>query len=140
MGDWMRQIAIVISVLVIVAGILWGSYYYVDHLFDQPSEEELPNEILIRNTEILEEVNVFLEKYPNARVQIDRSGRLAVDYRVSTPSKENNSYVDPYLRLRVLLNSEGEPEEMFVDCYNGQSSNITRDNIVNYLKAETCLE
>lgn len=118
---------------------IYSGYYYVDHLFDTPSEEELPNESLIRNTETLEEVNVFLEKYPDTQIEIDRSGRLSVDYRVSTLSKDNNSFVDPYLRLRVLLNSEGEPEDMFIDCYNGQSNNIEKDHIISYLKTETCL-
>lgn len=134
----MRQKIIVISTLVIAVGILWG-FYYVDHLFDTPSEEELPNEVLIMNAEKLEEVKIFLQKYPNAQIQIERSGRLAVDYRVSKPSNDNNSLVDPYLRLRIFLNLEGKPEEIFIDCWNGQNNNIERVNIINYLKIETCL-
>jgi hypothetical protein len=135
----MRQIAIVISVLAILVGILSGLYFLNVRQYI-PSEEELPNEDLIRKTEALEEVKIFLAKYPDALIEIDRSGRLAVDYRVSKQSKEQNLEVDPYLRLRVLLNSEGEPVEMFVDCWNGQSNSIERDNIVSYLKTETCLE
>jgi hypothetical protein len=51
----MRQIAVVISALVIAAGIFSG-LYCLDSLSSLPTEEELPNEILIRNAERLEEV------------------------------------------------------------------------------------
>lgn len=133
------RIAIVISVLVILVGILL-SLYFLNIRQHIPSEEELPNEELIRNTEMLEEVKIFLAKYPDALIEIDQSGRLAVDYRVSKPSKEESMEVEPYLRLRVLLNPDGEPVEMFVKCSVGQSKIIERKNIVSYLKTETCLE
>jgi hypothetical protein len=134
----MRHLTIVISALVIAVGIFSG-LYYLDNLSNLPTEEELPNEILIRNTEGLEEVKLFLEKYPDAHIKVDRSGQLAVDYRISQPPKENNSSVAPYIRLRVFLNSNGDPDGMFVDCWDGQRNNMERDNIVSYLKTETCL-
>ena len=71
------------------------------------------------------EAQKFLEKYPNATIQVDRSGRLAVDYRVER-------YLDTeYLRLRVFIDwRNNKPEEMFVD----NSGTYIRKNIVEYIE------
>ena len=71
------------------------------------------------------EAQKFLEKYPNAVVQVDRSGRLAVDYRVG-------GHLDSeYLRLRIFIEwRSNKPEEMFVD----NSGTYIRKNILEYIE------
>jgi len=71
------------------------------------------------------EAQKFLEKYPNAAIQVDRSGRLAVDYRI-------NGHIDSeYLRLRIFIDwRNNKPEDMFVD----NSGTYIRENIVEYLE------
>jgi hypothetical protein len=71
------------------------------------------------------EAQKFLEKYPNATTLVDRSGRLAVDYRVDAD--------DSYIRLRVFINpKKNEPAEMFLDI-NGT---YIHKNIIEHLQTQ----
>jgi hypothetical protein len=71
------------------------------------------------------EAQKFLEKYPNSTIKVDRSGSLAVDYRV-------NGHLDTeYLRLRIFIDwRNNKPEDMFVD----NSGTYIRENILKYLE------
>lgn len=74
--------------------------YKVDYPF---TDEEY---IGIANKTI--EAQCFLRKYPESSIFVDRSGKLAVDYRTDM----NDSYV----RLRVFIDSRrNEPSEMFLN-------------------------
>jgi hypothetical protein len=79
--------------------------------------------IIITNQTL--EAQKFLENYPNAAIQVDRSGRLAVDYRVG-------GHLDSeYLRLRIFIDwRKNKPEDMFVD----NSGTYIKENIVEYLE------
>ena len=71
------------------------------------------------------EAQKFLEKYPNAFIQVDRSGRLAVDYRIN-----GNNYTG-HLRLRVFIDwRNNKPADMFVD----NSETYIRENIIEYIE------
>lgn len=71
------------------------------------------------------EAQKFLEKYPNSTIKVDRSGRLAVDYRV------NGHIYTEYLRLRIFIDwRNNKPEDMFVD----NSGTYIRENILEYLE------
>lgn len=71
------------------------------------------------------EAQKFLEKYPNAVIQVDRSGSLAVDYRV------NNVPTQEYLRLRIFIDwRTNKPANMFVD----NSGTYIRENIQEYIE------
>lgn len=72
------------------------------------------------------EAQKFREKYPNSSIYVDRSGALAVDYRVEA--------VDPmqYLRLRVFIDwRTNKPADMFIDI--GSGIFITED-ILEYIE------
>jgi len=69
------------------------------------------------------EAQKFLEKYPNAVIQVDRSGSLAVDYRVNTHLSTE------YLRLRIFIDwRKNKPADMFVD----NSGTYIREKILEY--------
>ena len=77
------------------------------------------------------EAQKFLEKYPNATIYVDRSGALAVDYRVT------NNIKNRYLRLRIFIDwRTNQPSDKFIDC----SGTYIRKNLVEYLETEKCLE
>jgi hypothetical protein len=77
------------------------------------------------------EAQKFLEKYPNATIYVDRSGALAVDYRVT------NNINNKYLRLRSFIDwKTNQPSDKFIDC----SGTYIRKNILEYLESEKCLE
>ena len=77
------------------------------------------------------EAQKFLEKYSNATIYVDRSGALAVDYRVT------NNINNKYLRLRIFIDwKTNQPSDKFIDC----SGTYIRKNILEYLESEKCLE
>ena len=77
------------------------------------------------------EAQKFLEKYPIATIYVDRSGALAVDYRVT------NNINNKYLRLRIFIDwKTNQPSDKFIDC----SGTYIRKNILEYLESEKCLE
>jgi hypothetical protein len=77
------------------------------------------------------EAQKFLEKYPNATIYVDRSGALAVDYRV------NNTTKNGHLRLRIFIDwRTNQPSDMFIDC----SGTYIRKNLLEYLETEECFD
>jgi hypothetical protein len=46
--------------------------------------------------------------------------------------------VEPYLRLRIIMGFLGDPTEIFVECWNGQSRVQEIDDIVSYINTESC--
>ena len=82
------------------------------------------------------EAQKFLEKYPEAIVEVDRSGKLAVDFRVDMrPIIETDSSLK-WIRLRVfIIPKNNMPSEKFIDC-NGK---VIKSNLLEYLDTENCL-
>ena len=77
------------------------------------------------------EAQKFLEKYPNATIYVDRSGALAVDYRVTKEIKNE------HLRLRIFIDwRTNQPSDKFIDC----SGTYIRKNLLEYLETEKCFE
>lgn len=117
-------LALVWAIAVVVSSYaLFNLYdYYKPRTFydNGVSDEEY---IAITNQTL--EAQKFLEKYPNAVIQVDRSGRLAVDYRVNTHISTE------YLRLRIFIDwRNNKPADMFID----NSGTYIRENIVEYLE------
>ena len=77
------------------------------------------------------EAQKFLEKYPNATIYVDRSGALAVDYRVT------NNVKNGYLRLQIFIDwRTNQPSNMFIYC----SGTYIRKNLLEYLENEKYLQ
>ncbi len=75
------------------------------------------------------EAKKFLEKYPDAEIYVDRSGALAVDYRVDGQ--------DSYLRLRIFIDAKtNTPVEKFIDC----NSSYFYSNFFDYIESTTWIE
>ena len=69
------------------------------------------------------EAKKFLQKYPNAVIEVDRSGALAVDYRVES--------LGEYLRLRIFIDwRTNKTGEMFID----NSGTCFTQNLLEYLE------
>ncbi len=69
------------------------------------------------------EAKKFLEKYPESVIEVDRSGALAVDYRLDARGE--------YLRLRIFIDwRTNKTAEMFID----NSGTYIRENILEYLE------
>lgn len=132
----MKKLLLIAGIIVAIAVGASGVVTYAYYPRQSPDENESSDVVILANQEGLPEVTAFLDKYPGADIQIDRSGRVAVDYRVDRVFDDGTF---EYLRLRVLSDSNGIPQEMFVDCYAKGQTQLTYDNIVDYIETETCL-
>lgn len=132
-GPVILGIGIAIAVIVGIGGIIaYASFSRPEPI---PSESELPDQVIIDNQKDLAEVQALLDKYPEeTTITVDRSGRLAVDYRIEDVD------TGKYLRLRVFSDNNGNPQEMFIDCYDGSNSNVQHEDIASYIETETCVE
>lgn len=78
------------------------------------------------------EAKKLLAKYPWAEIAVDRSGKLAVDFRVD--KLEGNDKPGAYLRLRVFIDpATNTPGDQFLDL----SGKVIRRDILHYLDKET---
>ncbi|GBE17905.1 hypothetical protein BMS3Abin16_00493 [archaeon BMS3Abin16] len=80
---------------------------------------------------------LFLKRYPEASAYVDRSGRLAVDYRIDREIDPNTSH---YLRLRVFIDPRtNDTGDIFLECFNGDRTfNDAPEKIEYYL--ERCFQ
>ena len=119
-----------LAILVFVAIVVVFASYALFTLYDyyKPRtfyDNGVSDEEYVAITNQTLEAQKFLEKYPNAVIQVDRSGSLAVDYRV------NNIPTQEYLRLRIFIDwRKNKPDDMFVD----NSGTYIREHIVEYLE------
>jgi hypothetical protein len=149
----------IVATVIIVAGSALA--YNIITTKPPPSEAELPDETIISNQKDLKEVKAFLNKYPNASMWVERSGSLEAYYQVDNSSKypnatqewddksgryvvidNNGTTIGDYrsLTLSVSVDDEGKPQEMWVQCWTPDSGPLIRENILNYIETETCLE
>jgi len=120
---------LIILVSFVAIAVVFASYalstlydYYQPRTFydNGVSDEEY---IAVTNQTL--EAQKFLEKYPNAVIQVDRSGRLAVDYRVNTHLSSE------YLRLRVFIDwKTNKPTDIFID----NSGTYITENLLEHLE------
>lgn len=123
---------IAVAVLFFVLGTLYWEYFRPVNLYDTGiSDEEY-----IRIASKIIEAQKFLEKYPNTTAYVDRSGSLAVDYRVDKYD-DTGANVN-YLRLRVFINPRNNRPtgEKFIDCFGKYVEN----DLLEYLQTEKCLD
>jgi hypothetical protein len=112
-------------------GSVYASYYRPQHAL----EEKLPDEVVIDSQKDLKEVDAFLDAYSDSGmlIKVDRSGRLAVDYRAE------DADTGKHPRLRVFSDAQPRPLEMFVDCFNGTNSTLYYENVLQYIESKACL-
>lgn len=119
-----------VAVIAGTAGVVYASYYRPQHV----PEEKLPDEVIIDSQKDLKEVSAFLDANSDSGmfIAIDRSGRLAVDYRAEDSTGK-------HLRLRVFSDTQPRPLEMFADCFNGTNSTLYHENVLEYIESRACL-
>ena len=128
-----RTLIMISLVAVSVVLVLCGFYLLYDlyrprTFYDTGISDEEYIEIV---SQILE-AQKFLEKYPNATIYVDRSGALAVDYRV------NSNIKNRHLRLRIFIDwRTNQPSDKFIDC---SGPPFIRKNLLEYLETEKCFE
>ncbi len=86
-----------------------------------------------------QDAQAFLEKYPHAETSVDRSGRLAVDFRVSKRPVTSANQLWEGIRLRVFIDPKtNEPAETFIDCNSKITTKNLRQYLEQYFTTQTC--
>ena len=128
-----RNLIIIISVVAVSVALVLGGFYLLYHLYRPRTfyDTGISDEEYIEIASQTLEAQKFLEKYPNATIHVDRSGALAVDYRVDSNVKNG------YLRVRIFIDwRTNQPSDRFIDC----SGTYIRKNLLGYLETEKCSE
>ena len=134
---WIERLPAI--VILVATGSLISGIVYWKHL--RPVNRAgtgLSDHESIRIASQIPEAQAFLKRYPHAEVDVDRSGALAVDFRVQGRGHKviAGASHPVYLRLRVLLNPRTHrPTRMFLDC-TGEV--VTRD-LLHYLERRSCV-
>jgi hypothetical protein len=128
-----RTLIVVISLAAVsVVFVLCG--FFLQHELNRPRtfyDTGISDKEYVEIASQTLEAQKFLEKYPDATIYVDRSGALAVDYRVP------NNVKNMYLRLRIFIDwRTNQPSDKFIDC----SGTYIRKNLLEYLESEKCLE
>lgn len=124
-----RQQLIVLASVGAVIAVLASYALYTLYAHNNPGtfyDNGVADEEYIAITNQILEAQKFLEKYPNADIEVDRSGRLAVDYRVDT-----HLSIEGYLRLRIFIDwRTNKTQDMFID----NSGTYITENSLEYLE------
>jgi hypothetical protein len=124
------QIIILILMLMVPSCILKSDQYYDNGT----SDEEY---ISIAREQ--EDVRIFLERYPQAEMAVDRSGRLAVDFKVTTISVISTTQNWEGIRLRIFLDPKtNQPTGSLFQCNNKVIENEVHKYLGNYLETQEC--
>jgi hypothetical protein len=85
------------------------------------------------------DAHAFLEKYPQAETYVDRSGSLAVDFRVTKRPVTNTSQNWEGIRLRVFIDPKtNQPIETIIQCNNRIIKSDLRQYLEQYFTTQTC--
>ncbi len=117
---------VMIAVVFFLLGALYWEHFRPVNLYDTGISDE---EYIRIAGQTLEARN-FMEKYPDAAASVERSGSLAVDFRVEGED-------EGHLRLRIFVNPRNHRPtgKKFIDC----SGKLVRSDLTGYLERENCL-
>ena len=87
------------------------------------------DKVLVDRASNMSLVEMFLEKYPDAAVFVNRQNdKLSVNYKtyfdLTELSESENKEKDPFLLLNVEFNKNALIDSKFLECWNGNESKI----------------
>jgi len=117
--------------LVMAASCAWESEQFYDN---GVSDEEY-----VSSARGHPDAQAFLEMYPQAQTYVDRSGRLAVDFRVTKRPVTSTTQQWEGIRLRVFIDPKtNQPTETFAQCNDGIIRNDVQQYLEQYFTTQTC--
>ena len=77
---------------------------------------------LLRNSKTIEGVQIFLDRYPAATIDVHKGSDVGkihkVKYKVNI-SDEDTTMEPPYILLTAILSAQGFPQNLELQCWNG---------------------
>jgi len=126
-----QKIILSIVVLLLILAVFCWRFFTQINLYNTGVSDREYIEIAKQTIEVQE----FLDKYPKAKTYVDRSGSLAVDFRLDKYQK--NGTLLKYLRLRIFIDPQNNRSaKRFIDC----SGTVIKNNLLEYLQRERCFE
>jgi hypothetical protein len=117
--------------LLLVASCAWESQQFYDN---GVSDEEY-----VSIARMHHDAQAFLEEYPQAETYVDRSGRLAVDFRVTKHLVTNTTQHWEGIRLRVFIDPKtNQPTETLIQYNNKIIESSVRQYLKQYFTTQTC--
>ncbi|MHB0924014.1 MAG: hypothetical protein ACYC3H_08635 [Bellilinea sp.] len=98
-------------------------------------DDGISDEEYIRVASETEEAKAFLERFPSAEVLVDRSGELAVDYRITQVQPATTEQSWEGVRLRVFIDPESKrAEDTIIQCSDQSGTNFVEEDLIEYLE------
>jgi hypothetical protein len=90
-----------------------------------------------------EEARVFMDRFPQSAIQVDRSSRLAVDFRFDRVYPATTTQSWEGIRLRVFIDPESQRvDDSFIQCSDQDADHFVDGNLIEYMdqfaKSQNC--
>jgi hypothetical protein len=86
-----------------------------------------------------DDAKAFLERYPQAEIYVDRSGRLAVDFRATTRPVTRTTQRWKGIRLRVFIDPRrNRPTDTLFQCNDKIVEKNVRLHLEQYFSTGSC--
>ena len=124
----------IITILIIVAasvGVFVAGMGFMLFLFSDDNVVSDHNDLtfapisdadLLRNSKTIEGVQIFLDRYPAATIDVHKGSDVGkihkVKYKVNI-SDEDTTTEPSYILLTVILSTQGFPQNLELQCWNG---------------------
>jgi hypothetical protein len=117
--------------LLMVPSCTWVSRQFYDN--------GVPDEEYVDIAREHHDAQAFLERFPHAETYVDRSGRLAVDFRVARRPVTSTTQRWEGIRLRVFIDLKtNQPTETFIQCNDRIVKNHVQEYVDQYFTTQTC--
>lgn len=124
-------LSVISIMLLMVTSCAWESQQFYD---TGVSDEEY-----VSIARVFPDAQAFLEEYPQAETYVDRSGRLAVDFRVTKCPVTSTTQHWEGIRLRVFIDPKAnQPTETIIQCNDKMIKDNVRQYMEQYFTTQTC--
>ena len=130
---------IAISAVFGIALPIHGYFPYFGLWDESKIFEELDYSKIMSRAETLEEVQLLLQKYPDAKISIDRE-HSQVKYVVEKTVKTRYGDEDRKLKMQIQFDVLGNPSPYIIGCSGNNVAIAGVDDIMEQLKSDWCFK
>ena len=124
-------LSVVWMMLLMVTSCAWGPQQFYDN--------GLSDEEYVSIARGHDDAQAFFEAYPEAETYVDRSGALAVDFRVTRSPVTSTTQRWEGIRLRVFIDPRSkQPTKTLIQCDDRMIEKNVRQYLAQYLTTKTC--
>ncbi len=122
-----------------LAWLLLGAMAACAWLPQQHTGDDIPDEEVIAIARSHPMAQAFLELHPEPEILIDRSGALAVDFRVTTRRPRDTTDLWQGIRLRVFVDPRSrQPTKTLIQCDTTVVEKNVEEYLERYSRLQTC--